>query len=539
LSRKKVEKQDSVDTSTRTGKGENIQIARAAGVVGGATLLSRILGLVRDLVTAYFFGAGMAADAFFVAFRLPNLLRRLLAEGALTVSFIPIFTEYLSERGRDEAFQLARAALTLFSLILAVVSILGVLLAPYIVYVFAPGFAADPEKFKLTVLLARIMFPYIFLIGLVALAMGVLNSLGRFAAPALSPVMLNIGMIACVFLLTSHFHPPILALSIGVIAGGILQVLLQIPSLAKEKGLLGISFNFRHPALKRVGLLMAPAALGAAVYQFSVFINTLLASFLPQGSVSYLYYADRVMQFPLGVFAIAIGTAVLPTMSRQAAQRDMKALGRTLSFSMRLVFFITIPATVGIIVLAKPIVTLLFQRGQFDAVSSEATTQALIAYAVGLCALSAVQVLVRVFYSLQDTKTPAKIAAYSLLGNVALGVSLMGPFKHVGLALASAGGSILNFTLLVIMLRRRLGRIDGRNVGRSAVRNMLWALVMAAVVYLTSLAGWGIIESNSLRVLVKVVVGITAGALTYAGLALIFKAPEAKTLIDQFRRRAA
>ena len=297
-----MEKQDKLDTLAQTGKGENIQIARAAGVVGGATLLSRILGLVRDLVTAYFFGAGMAADAFFVAFRLPNLLRRLLAEGALTVSFIPIFTEYLSERGREEAFQLARAALTLFSLILAVVSILGVLLAPYIVYVFAPGFADDPEKFKLTVLLARIMFPYIFLIGLVALAMGVLNSLGRFAAPALAPVMLNIGMIASVFLLTSHFQPPILALSIGVIAGGIFQVMLQLPYLAKEKGLLGISLNFSHPALKRVGLLMVPAALGAAVYQFSVFINTLLASFLPQGSVSYLYYADRVMQFPLGVF---------------------------------------------------------------------------------------------------------------------------------------------------------------------------------------------------------------------------------------------
>ena len=502
-------------------------------------MLSRILGLVRDLVTAYFFGAGMAADAFFVAFRLPNLLRRLLAEGALTVSFIPIFTEYLHERGRDEAFQLAKAALMLFSIVLAVVSILGVLLSPYIVYVFAPGFTDDPEKFKLTVLLARIMFPYIFLIGLVALAMGVLNSLGRFAAPALSPVMLNIGMIAAVFLLTSRFQPPILALAIGVIVGGILQVLLQIPSMAKEKGLLGVSFNFKHPALKRIGLLMAPAALGAAVYQFTVFINTLLASFLPQGSVSYLYYADRVMQFPLGVFAIAIGTAVLPTMSRQAAQRDMQALGHTLSFSMRLVFFITIPATVGIIVLAKPIVTLLFQRGQFDKISSDATTQALIAYAVGLCALSAVQVLVRVFYSLQDTKTPAKIAAYSLLGNMVLGVSLMLPLKHVGLALASTGGSILNFFLLVIVLRKRLGRIDGRNIARSATKNLVWALGMALVVYLVGRVGWGIIGNHSLRLLVKVVVGISAGGSTYAVLALIFKAPEAKSLINQFRRRAA
>ncbi|MBW2085623.1 MAG: murein biosynthesis integral membrane protein MurJ, partial [Deltaproteobacteria bacterium] len=295
---------------------EKEKVTRAAWVVSSATLLSRVFGFVRDMVVAYFFGTGLFADAFFVAFRIPNLLRRLVAEGALTVSFIPIFTEYLTTRSRDEAFALARATLTFLSIGLVVLSILGVVLAPWIVRIFAPGFTAVPDKFALTVLLTRILFPYIFFIGLVALAMGLLNALGRFAAPALAPVLLNLSMIASILLLKDYFDPPILALAVGVLIGGLLQVLLQLPYLIKEGSLLGFSFNFGHPGLRQIGLLMAPAAFGAAVYQFSVFISTLLASFLPEGSISALYYADRLVQFPLGIFAIALGSAVLPSMSR-------------------------------------------------------------------------------------------------------------------------------------------------------------------------------------------------------------------------------
>ena len=354
-------------------------------------------------------GAGADADAFFVAFRIPNLLRRLLAEGALTAAFVPIFSEYLTTRSRSEAVALARAVLTFFSIVLALAATAGILASPWLIRIFAPGFLDDPYKFQLTVLLTRIMFPYIFLVGLLALAMWVLNSLDRFAGPALAPVLLNFGMISGIILLNQYFDPPIIALAVGVLIGGVLQILLQIPYLVKEGGFLGLNFNFKHPALKRIALLMAPAAVGAAAYQISIFINTLLASFLPLGSVSYLYYADRIMQFPLGVFAIAIGTAVLPSMSRQASVKDWDGLKGSLSYSLRLIFFITVPAMVGMIVLSKPIIKLLFQRGEFDPAAAEATSAALIAYAVGLWALSAVQVLTRAFYSMKDTKTPVNI----------------------------------------------------------------------------------------------------------------------------------
>ena len=368
--------------------------------------------------------------------------------------------------------------------------------------------------------------------------MGALNSLGRFAAPALAPVALNLGMIGAVFLLAKTVSPPILALALGVLVGGVLQAAMQIPYLAREKGLLGLSLNFRHPAIRRIVWLMAPAALGAAAYQFSVFINTLLASFLPQGSVSYLYYADRIMQFPLGVFAIAIGTAVLPSMSRQAAAGDNQGLKETLSFSLRLIFFITLPAMIGMIVLSRPLIVLLFQHGQFDPDAAAATAAALIGYAVGLWALSAVQVLVRAFYSAQDTKTPVKIALVSLSFNVALSLLLMGPLKHAGLALASSGGSILNFFLLAWVLRRRLGGIDGRRVFLSAVKNTAWAAVMGLVVYLIS-GRMGSQAGPSVGLAIRVLGGVVLGTVLYLGLARLRGSEELSVIWGQIKGRLA
>ncbi|MBF0528742.1 MAG: murein biosynthesis integral membrane protein MurJ [Deltaproteobacteria bacterium] len=515
----------------------NETIAKAAGIVGSATLLSRILGLIRDQVTAYYFGAGMAADAFFVAFRIPNLLRRLLAEGALTVSFIPVFTEYLTTRSRAEAFRLVHAALAVFSIILVIVTVLGILFSPWIIWAFAPGFTDQPDKYALTVLLTRIMFPYIFLVALVALAMGILNSLGKFAAPALSPVFLNIGMIGAIFFLSPYFDPPIIGLAIGVIIGGILQVLLQIPFMAKEAGLLGFKLDLHHPALHRVAWLMAPATLGAAAYQFSVFVNTLLASFLPEGSVSYLYYADRIMQFPLGVFAVAVATAVLPAMSRQAAEKDLAGLRDTLSYSLRLVSFITIPATVGMIILAEPGLQLLFQRGRFDLASTQATTGALIAYALGLWSLSAVQIIVRAFYALQDTRTPATMATISLIGSLALAVILMIPLEHVGLALASTGGSIINFAILIVLLRRKLGRLGGRVILKSIAGNIVWSLAMGVVVA-SALYGYDPVKpGRSLILGLRVLGGTGLGLGVYFGLAYWRRAPEILVLLNGLRRR--
>jgi len=520
----------------QTARSENEQVTRAAGVVGAATLLSRIMGFIRDMVVAYFFGTGMQADAFFVAFRIPNLLRRLVAEGALTVSFIPIFTEYLSTRSKDEALALARATLTLLSIVLVLLSVLGVLLAPWIVRVFAPGFYNLPDKFALTVLLTRICFPYIFFIGLVALAMGLLNALGRFAAPALAPVLLNLSMIAALLLLTPYFDPPVLALAAGVLIGGLLQVLLQLPDLFRQKGLLGVSFDFSHPGLRKIGLLMGPAAVGAAVYQLSIFVNTLLASFLPPGSVSALYYADRLVQFPLGVFAIALGSAILPSMSRQAAAGDIAALRQTLSYSLRLVFFISLPALVGLIVLARPIIHLLFQRGEFDAQATSATTWALIAYAAGLWAFSGVQILVRAFYSLKDTKTPVKIGVFSLLCNVVLAVALMWPLKHVGLALATSLSSMINLIVLTVTLRRRLGGIDGRGVTSSVVKDLIAAAVMGGAVFIVSLT-YTRAAGSILGLLVLVLGGVGLGVIVYLCAAAGLKSPELDFVWSYVKRR--
>ncbi|NVL93011.1 MAG: murein biosynthesis integral membrane protein MurJ, partial [Desulfobacterales bacterium] len=342
---------------------EKEHVTRAAGIVGFFTFLSRILGLARDILIANFFGSGMTADAFFVAFRIPNLLRRLFAEGSFSVAFIPVFTEYLQTRSKEEGFLLARAVSTFLVLILTGITILGIVFSPLIVRIIAPGFGGMGEKYALTVLLTRIMFPYIFLVSLVALFMGILNSLKHFAAPAAAPVFLNLSMIAALVFLAPSMRTPTVGLAIGVVVGGVIQVALQIPFLM-EKGLSFVpKWNPNHPALKRIGVLMLPTLFGSAIYQVNQLVGTLLASLLREGSVSYLYYADRLVQFPLGVFAIAISTAVLPSLSREAAQRDLDGLKETLSHALRLTMFITIPAMIGLIVLREPIIRLLFQRG--------------------------------------------------------------------------------------------------------------------------------------------------------------------------------
>ena len=328
-----------------SSKFEEKSVSRAAGVVGVYTFLSRILGLIRDMVLAALFGSGMAADAFFVAFRIPNLLRRLFAEGSLTIAFIPVFTEYLTTRTKKDAFDLARIVLTLLTLILVIVTVLGVLFSPWIVRIQAFGFGGSGVKYDLTVLLTRITFPYIFFISIVAFFMGVLNSLRHFASPAAAPIFLNVGIIGAAYFISPSLPDPIVGVAVGVLIGGILQVCLQIPWIVKKGLKLFPRWQPNHPAVKKIGLLMLPAIFGSAVYQLNSYIGTLLASFLAEGSVSWLYYADRLVQFPLGVFAIAISTAALPSLSTQAAKKDLEQFGDILSHALRMVFFITVPAT--------------------------------------------------------------------------------------------------------------------------------------------------------------------------------------------------
>ena len=515
---------------------EKEKVSRAAGTVGFYTLLSRILGLVRDMVLAYFFGSKMAADAFFVAFRIPNLLRRFFAEGSLTIAFIPVFTETLTQKSKEDAYELARAVLTLLSLLLVVVTILGVLFSPWIVRIQAYGFGASGAKYELTVLLTRITFPYIFLVSLVAFFMGVLNSLRHFAAPAAAPILLNVGIIAGALWVSPFLSEPIVGVAIGVLIGGILQVLLQIPWIMKKGLSLRPLWMPRHPAVKKIGLLMLPAIFGSAVYQLNQFIGTLLASFLPQGSISWLYYADRIVEFPLGVFAIAISTAALPSLAKQVAGKDFSDFRETLGHALRLVFFITTPATVGMILLRVPIIEVFFERGAFDHRTTLMTAQALLFYSLGLWAFSASRVMLSAFYAFQDTKTPVQVATITMIANALLSLLLMGPLRHGGLALSLSLSSTLQLLLLIIILSRRGDLLDLKPMISSAARSLAASAVMGFVLY--DLNGrWlspGVPGSFWSHALTLAGV-ITVGVAVYFVMARIFRCPEISSILSLFK----
>jgi len=513
---------------------ENIRLTKAAGVVGSATLLSRIFGYIRDMVIAAFFGAGFYSDAFIAAFRIPNLVRRLFGEGSLSISFVPIFTQYLTDKGKDEAFQMARSAIKLLSVLLVVITVSGIVLSPWIVRIFAPGFSESPEKFALTVVLTRIMFPYIFFICLVALSMGILNVLGHFSAPALAPVLLNIAMIFSVFVISifstdsaSRVH----GLAFGVVIGGFLQLALQVPFLIKKRFFFWQKARMWHPGLKRIIALFFPAIFGSAVYQINTLVITLLASIQSEGSISYLYYADRLVQFPLGIFAIAAATALLPSISRQVAKKDLQSVRDSFAYTLKLVFFLSIPAMVGLIVLRQPIVALLFERGAFGSEATRLTASAVLYYSIGLWAVSGARIVVFTFYALKDTKTPVYTAVISIIANILLGVILMESMGHAGLALALSLASMLHFGLLMRALNRKLGPLKLSGIAESVCKNVICSVIMGITVWIVALY---IIPSGteSLSGLIAGLMGsIFSGLAIYAVLSMIFKTPEMKKIL--------
>lgn len=467
-------------------------IAKNASVVSGATLLSRGLGLVRDLIMAYTLGASVLADAFFVAFRVPNLLRSLFAEGSLTMAFVPTFVKTRQEKGMEAAFVLARSIQVWLVLILGLLTLLVLLFPQAVTMLIASGFAAKrPELFELTAGLVQICFPYILFISGVALCMGVLNSMGHFLMPALAPCILNITLIAASLLAVWMGGNVAVWLAWGVLVAGVGQWLLQQPVL-RAKGFSWVGpVEPTGPGVRRIGTLMLPTILGSAVYQINILIGTGMASFLPEGSVSYLYYADRLFQFPLGVFGVAVGVAALPSLATLAVPERREEFSRTLASTLGLTLFINLPAAAGLAGLALPLVDLLFGRGEFGPLAVHGTALALLGYVAGLPAFSCVRSLAAAYYALGDTKTPVRVAVGCLLVYVVVGGTTMHIIGHVGLALASSVSAWINVVLLGVLLRRHCGAWFHFN--RDLALSLALSLVMlAGCWWSTSFGRWSL-----------------------------------------------
>ncbi len=432
-----------------------MNLLRALVTVSGLTLISRVLGFARDFIIARAFGAGVATDAFFVAFRLPNLLRRLFAEGAFSQAFVPVLAEQKNKTSAEEVRGVIDRTATLLFLALVVTALIGIAVAPLVVYVSAPGFASDPAKFDLTVTMLRITFPYIAFISLVALAAGILNTWNRFSVPAFTPTLLNVAFIIGALFFADHFNPPVLVLAWAVFAGGILQLAFQVPYLYRMGLLPRWRLDFKHPAVRRILKLMAPAAFGVSISQISLLINTIFASFLVTGSVSWLYYADRLMEFPSGMLGVALGTIILPSLSKYHADANHEEYARLLDWGLRLTVLLAVPSAVALAVLALPLITALFHYGRFSAEDAWMTREALMAYSVGLVGIILVKILAPGFYARQNITTPVKIGIFTLVMTQAMNLAFIGPLKHAGLALAIGLGACLNAVLLYRGLRSR------------------------------------------------------------------------------------
>jgi len=501
-------------------------IIRSAGIIGFATVISRILGFVRDILIAKFFGTARYAQAFVVAFRIPNMLRDLIGEGATNAAVVPVLSEYCQTKKKEEFWHLANVLLNVALIVLAGVTLLGVAFAPVIVRLIAPGFIGDPEKLKATVYLTRLIFPYVLLVGLLAYSMGILNSLRHFSAPAFAPSILNLSIIICALLRQGSVS----ALAAGVLIGGVVQLAVQIPVLFSK----GFAFNFksgiRHPAVKKIGVLLVPRVVGSGVYQINLFVSTMLASLshiVGAGGVAALYYANRIFQFPLAIFGIAIAQAALPTMSREALESGLDKLKETLSFSLRAVNFIMLPASVGLIVLARPITSVLFERGMFDQYSTFITSRALMFYSIGLFSYAGIKILVSCFYSLKDTLTPVKVASASLVVNIVLNLIFMFPMKISGLALATSLSGSFNFFLLFFILRKKIGGIDGYRISISFIKVFAASMVMAALIYICAF-----------KIVCGLFVVILIGMVSYCLAAFMFDVKEAREFLKWALRRS-
>jgi integral membrane protein MviN len=511
-----------------------MNLLKSLAAVSSMTMFSRVLGFARDAIVARVFGAGMATDAFFVAFKLPNLLRRIFAEGAFSQAFVPILAEYKSKQGEDATRVFVSYVSGLLTLALAVVTVLGMIAAPWVITITAPGFADTADKFALTTQLLRITFPYILLISLASLVGAILNTWNRFSVPAFAPTFLNVSMIGFALFAAPYFHPPVLALAWAVTVGGVLQLFYQLPHLKKIGMLVLPRINLKDAGAVRVVKQMGPAILGVSVSQISLIINTIFASFLVSGSVSWMYYADRLMEFPSGVLGVALGTILLPSLSKSFASGNHDEYCRLMDWGLRLCFLLALPSAVALGILAKPLTVSLFQYGKFTAFDAAMTQRALVAYSVGLVGLIVVKVLAPGFYSRQDIKTPVKIAIVTLILTQVMNLAFIGPLKHAGLSLSIGLAACLNASLLYWQLRKQKIFTPQPGWGLFLGRMIAAVLVMSAVLLgmMHIMPEWsqGTMPFRILRLFAVVVAGIVAYFATL--LLLGFK-------VKEFARRTA
>ncbi|HYV06690.1 MAG TPA: murein biosynthesis integral membrane protein MurJ [Blastocatellia bacterium] len=544
-------------TTVRSGRDRPLSsVARSAGIVSLAVMTSRVLGLVREMVFAYFFGASrsFANDAYVIAFRIPNLLRDLFAEGALSSAFVPVFSEYLVKKSEEEAFRLSNLVATGLIVILGTFVVLGVLFAAPLVAFIAPGFQSDPAKFELTVRLTRIMMPFILLVALAAQAMGVLNARDRFGIPALSSSFFNIGSIAgglaVAALLTdpTFSHPiraiverptdGIIGMAYGVLIGGLLQYAVQWPSLRRAGFRYRPMLSFSDPGVRRIFALMGPAVIGGAAVQVNVLINSNFASNIPgTGPVSWLSYAFRLMQFPIGVFGVAIATATLPAISRSAARKDEAEFKHTLASSMRLAFLLTIPSAVGLIVLGRPIIALIYERGLFGTGDTAHTAAALGCFAVGLTGYAAIKILAPAFYALGDSRTPMIISLLSMATNFAMNWALVGVMQERGLALSTSTVALVNFGLLYLIMRRRIDGIEDRRTGLAVAKILAASAVMGAVCWTVSTMLSRTLGDTFAARLTNVLVSVAISAVLFYWLASLLRVEELKSATNALAGR--
>ncbi|MBU1996955.1 MAG: murein biosynthesis integral membrane protein MurJ [Candidatus Omnitrophica bacterium] len=475
-----------------TNKSDRIDshrsIMRSTSIISLGTLSSRVLGFFRDVVLARLLGTGISADAFFVALKIPNLFRDMVGEGATNAAVVPVFSQYLEKKNRQAFWNFVSVVFTLALIVLSGITILGILFAPFIIRVFVPGFVVNQDGFLLAVRLTKIMFPYLILIGLTAYSSGLLYTFRSFAVPAFSPCLLNISIIASAFFASRTMKEPVFGLAIGVLVGGALQLLAQIKPLMKVGMTYKVPKSLYHPGAMKIGKLMVPRMLGSGVYQLTVLIDVFCASLsviVGTGGISAIYYANRIIQFPMGIFSIALASVVLPTFSGQASRNDINALKKTLVFSLENIFFVMCPTTIILLLLASPIIRILFQRGEFSAYSTNITSWALTFYSLGLFSFGGIKILVTVFHSLQDTKTPVKIAAFCLCINAILNFILMGPLKIGGIALASSIAGTIDFFILFYLLEKKIGKLNS-----GLLEYFIKVILASSVVGLVEHWGW-------------------------------------------------